>query len=98
MYGCFSLRKKYANKSRGAQIFHRYTGFIIMGIFTAIIATAWIYYDSTLYYFEKWQCPKVTDFAKTDGHLLMTDDEHQRFHESLQICFDSVQFVGDKEH
>ena len=80
------------------QFFHRNTGFIVMGVCVLILGVIWFYFDSTLYYFEKWSCPKTTEFAKTLGHLDMTDEEHLRFHMYLQSCFDSVQFVGDKEH
>jgi len=89
---------KYATKSRPMRFFHRYTGYIVMSIFLAIMFSIYFYYDSTLYYFEKWLCPEITGFAKTDGHLSMIEDEHMKFHEILQGCFDSEQFVGDETH
>ena len=87
------MRKKYANKSKPAQIFHKYTGYIVMGTCALIILVAWLYFDSQQMFFENWTCLSITKLALNfNAHERLTEIEHERFHEVLEGCFNDNQF------
>jgi len=69
-----------------------------MIICISILVFTWFYFEDQRTFFDNWTCPKITDYAKTDEHLDLTNSEHLRFHEYLQGCFASHQFIGDKVH
>lgn len=76
------VRDKYAKKSRAGQIFHRYTGFITIGLITIVIMIAWFIYDDSIVFFENWSCQMIYDM-KTEG---LNFEETKRHAEIVQEC------------
>ena len=88
------MRDKYANKSPAMRFFHRYTGYITVAIFLGIVIPAWLYYDSTQFFFEGWDCGTINQYLLTGNdfgftpHDKLTEDEHIRIHEIYEQCND----------
>lgn len=76
------MRKKYENKTTFGRIFHKYTGFIIMGVFLSIAVPSWIIYDSNQVFFESWPCASIDGMDITK----LTDIELIRYHEIVSEC------------
>ncbi len=75
---------------------HKYTGFIVMGVFLAIVIPAWIWYDDSLEFFERWGCEQIngdlllgTTWGDNPAHDDLTDEQHIKLHEIYQECNDS---------
>jgi len=92
------MRDKYANKTPLMRFLHMNTGFIVAGLFLVTIVILWVWYDSTLSFFERFTCPQITDYAKLDEHHDLSFEDHIKFHEMLDACFDRLEFIGDKNH
>tara|TARA_B100000470_G_scaffold172260_1_gene136583 strand:- start:897 stop:1166 length:270 start_codon:yes stop_codon:yes gene_type:complete len=58
------MRKKYADKPPVARFFHKYTGFIVMGSILAIAGMSYLWYDSTLEFYDRFTCSDVKIFSE----------------------------------
>lgn len=74
------MRDKYANKSPAGKIFHRYTGFIVFGIFISLVAFTWWYFTADDVYFESWNCGSLT----TLDPETLTPEERERWYEIFE--------------
>ena len=78
------MRDKYAGKSLPAKIFHKYTGFITVGIVLSIVAVSWYWYESETVFFENWSCNAVMSMP-LDG---LSPKEFNRYQEIKAECLD----------
>ena len=75
------------------QFFHKNTGYIVMSVCAVIVAVAWFYFQSGQMFFENWTCLSITKLALNfNAHEMLTEIEHVRFHEILDVCFNDEQF------
>ena len=81
------MRDKYANKSLPMQIFHRYTGVIVVSVFLAIVIPIYYYYDSQQFFFESWSCEMVDQSLKKNfEYSQLSEQELERFKEIVTEC------------
>lgn len=80
---------KYAKKTPFKRFLHKYTGFIIMGIFAVIVASAWLYIENEKVFFENWSCHLILPM----DHTTLIGVEHERFHEIYDSCQDDQLFT-----
>lgn len=81
--------EKYGNKSPAAKIFHKYTGFITVGIVSLIIFAAWYVYESDAVFFEHWSCERVMSMSIDS----LTPKEYLRFEEIRAECIETLKFT-----
>ena len=79
-------RDKYSNKSPGMRIFHRYTGFIVIGVFLCLCVIGWYWYDSQLVFFENYACESIFQMNTPEGKENLTAKEQSRFFDILMSC------------
>ena len=58
------MRKKYADKPPVARFFHRYTGIIVLSCLLGIAGIAYLWYDSTLEFYDTVTCSDAKIFSE----------------------------------
>ena len=79
-------RDKYSKLSKPKQIFHRYTGVIVIGVFLCLCVIGWYYYDSQLVFFENYTCESIFQMNTPEGKENLTAKEQSRFLDILMSC------------
>jgi hypothetical protein len=87
------MKDKYKNLPLPLQIFHNYTGYIMVVIGLLTIASVFLLYADSLPFFESWSCGQIREYnlGKLDSygdpkHFELTESEHLRFHQILDEC------------
>lgn len=88
--------EKYGNKSPAMKFLHKYTGFIVVGVFLAIAIPVYLYYTEQQEFFEKWPCGTLEWYALSynqeihnqdyPDHDHLTEKQHLKFHEVISEC------------
>ena len=79
-------RDKYSKLSKPKQIFHRYTGVIVIGVFLCMAVLVWYWYDSQLVFFENYTCESIFQMNTPEGKENLTAKEQSRFLDILMSC------------
>ena len=79
-------RDKYSKLSKPKQIFHRYTGYIVMGALLCMVVLVWFWYDSQLVFFENYTCDSIFQMNTPEGKENFTEKESLRFFDILMSC------------
>jgi ABC-type phosphate transport system permease subunit len=89
------VKDKYKDKSLPMQIFHTYTGYIVVIVVLLTIASGFYLYSESLPFFESWSCGQIRDFLLNDNqygnpdnkkHMDLTEAEHNRLHQIYAEC------------
>ena len=81
------FNNRYDNLSPFRRILHKYTGFIVMGIFIAVVFTAWTMYDQETEFFHSWACDKLFYYMQEEttygytGHAALAEEKHLKLQE-----------------
>ncbi len=83
------MRDKYANKGTISKIFHKYTGYITVGIILSIVFISWSYYESESVFFETWSCEAILSMPLDK----LSPKEFLRYEEIKGECSDMYRFA-----
>ena len=91
------MRKKYENKSFVMKMFHKYTGFIVMGIIAAIAVPIYLDYETNKEFFHSFSCQDVYDYMMGASfgytpHNELTEEQHMKLHKIYDNCLTNEKF------
>lgn len=102
------MRDKYQNKTPIMRFFHKYTGFIVVGVSIAILAPWIAYSESQVEFFERWPCNIINGYVLVDNndgnpsYADLTPEQLEKFHVILDECnnepFTPDQLIPEVSH